>query len=73
MTTEALNWQPPLPLPDADTDVIVSLDIDGALETYEAHHDGECWRDSTGMNILVPVTAWAHKPAGVDLRGGAAA
>lgn len=74
MTTEALNWQPPLPLPDSEEDVLVSvLRDDGSIEVWEAHCDGETWLDSTGWVIESPVVSWAHKPAGVDLRGGAAA
>lgn len=69
MTTVNLTFNPPTTLPDADEEVLVSvLRDDGSIEVWEAHFDGEAWRDSTGWVIESPVVSWARKPAGVDLR-----
>jgi hypothetical protein len=69
MNTELITYNPPGQLPDAELDVLVCIDVEGEIETYEGYFDGEKWVDATGMPILQPVTAWANKPAGVDLRG----
>lgn len=69
MTTVTLTFNPTTALPDADEDVLASvLCDDGSIEVWEAHFDGEAWRDSTGWVIERPVVSWARKPEGVDLR-----
>lgn len=72
MTTITLTFNPPQPVPDADEDVLASvLRDDGSIEIWEANFDGQSWWTSDATLILQPVVSWAHKPGGVDLRGGA--
>jgi hypothetical protein len=71
MTTITLNFNPPGQHPDADTSVLVSIDVEG-LEVWDGHWDGQHWIDDTrGAPFSWPVTAWADKPQGVDLRAPA--
>jgi hypothetical protein len=70
MNTQTLiDWQPPIPVPDADLEVLVSLRIEGDIEVFEGYRDGEQWRAMDGMPITWPVVSWAHKPEGCDLTG----
>ncbi len=65
----ALSFQPPSQLPDSDTSVLVCIEVDGELEVWDGHWDGQAWIDDTrGVAFSWPVTAWADKPEGVDLR-----
>lgn len=66
---ETLHFYPPSVLPDADTNVILTVLEDGAQVTYQGYYDGEKWMDSTAFPILWPVLSWAHMPLGMDLRG----
>lgn len=69
MTTITLTFYPPTKRPDADTSVLVSIDVEGVLEVWDGHWDGQNWIDDTrGAPFSWAVTAWADKPAGVDLR-----
>lgn len=71
MTAITLNFNPPTMRPDADEDVLASvLRDDGSIEIWEANFDGQSWWTSDATLILQPVVSWAHKPCGVDLRGG---
>jgi hypothetical protein len=55
--------------PDADSSVLVSIEVEGVLEVWDGHWDGQAWIDDTrGVPFSWPVTAWAEKPDGVDLR-----
>ena len=65
---ETLTFYPPSTLPDADLDVIATIEEDGTLTTYQAAWDGEKWIDATGFPILWPVVSWAYAPQGIDLR-----
>jgi len=71
MTT--LTFNPPTPGPDAEADVLASvLRDDGVIELWEAHFQHSAWWSSNSTMITSPVVSWAHKPAGVDMRGGVA-
>jgi hypothetical protein len=66
----AITFNPPSQLPDPEDDVLASvLRDDGSIEVWEAHFDGTFWWCSNSTIIRSPVVSWAHKPAGVDLRG----
>lgn len=70
MTTITLTFNPPKPVPDAEEDVLASvLRDDGSIELWEAHFEHGTWWSSNATMITSPVVSWAHKPAGVDMRG----
>lgn len=53
-------------LPDSDTTVVITLDPEHANEpVWLGYHDGEKWRDVSGL--VVEVLYWADMPRGGDL------
>lgn len=66
MSTEVLHYTLcSVRLPDADTNVIASIDHgNGDREAFPAYHDGERWIDALGVPITSVVVSWADMPAG---------
>lgn len=68
MTT--LTWHPPTNPPDADTNVLVGLNVEGIRTSCEGFlstdmHDQACWYDVTAQPIEHRhVTGWAEMPEG---------
>lgn len=62
MLTESLTWwTPDERMPDAELTVLV--ETEGCEEpVWLGFHDGECWRDTDGMQI--GVKRWADMPKG---------
>lgn len=52
-------------LPDADTNVLLALLVDGQRDTCEGFLDGDQWRDVCADPLDdMHVVAWAHMPEG---------
>jgi hypothetical protein len=70
MTTSTITWHKPTALPDADTAVLVGLDVDGIRTSCEGYFgcnpDGrEFWYDSNDQPLdSKHVTGWCELPEG---------
>lgn len=64
MTTETITWITDGSLPDADTTVLVEVEIPGGTDTFTGYFDGQAWIDCTGWPCPHPVISWADMPAG---------
>ncbi len=52
MTTSTITWHPPTNLPDAETNVLLGIDVDGIKTSCEGFlsddmHGNPCWYDVT--------------------------
>lgn len=64
MTTSQITWHKPADLlPDADTSVLLGLDVDGIKTSCEGFLDGDTWRDTDAMPLDARhVRCWAQLP-----------
>ena len=70
MTTSTITWHAPDNLPDAETNVLIGLNVDGIRTSCEGFisttpDDRLCWYDVTAMPLEHRhVTGWAELPEG---------
>lgn len=68
MTTSQITWHPPTNPPDAETNVLLGLDVDGIKTSCEGFlsddmHGNPCWYDVTAQPIEgKQVMCWAELP-----------
>jgi hypothetical protein len=68
MLHESVIWQPVAPDNMPDADLVVNVAIEGGEEPiWLGSWDGECWRDTEGMEIRV--THWADMLQGPSAAG----
>lgn len=66
--TELLTWQRlPGTMPDADQDVLLSVESSGEQRTWPGYWDGEQFVWADGMPVAGAVLGWAQMPEGVTL------
>ena len=65
-----ITWHPPTNLPDAETNVLVGLNVDGIRTSCEGFistdmHDQLCWYDVCAQPLSHEhVTGWCEMPEG---------
>ena len=70
MNTSTITWEKPTDYPDAGTNVLIGLDVDGIRTSCEGYFgtnpDGrECWYDVADQPLEHRhVTGWATLPEG---------
>lgn len=63
MTTSTITWHPATDCPDAETNVLIGLHIDGLRTSTAGFFDGDVWRDSDARSIPESlIVGWAHLP-----------